>query len=232
MKYSLNILIVVTTIVLTGCANYNNFHKRKYTRGFFQPKTERLRASDDKKIESTPERVEVLAKSAESVRSPLRTASSKTTASQKIKDELDAREQEKSQYESAVLQEKEIDKVVLPGTERVSEKVSDSKRKSKRTSLTASERNARSTFVLGIVSISLLSAITATTIILAFTSGYFFMAFGLMRIPALLGFLGLFKGSFFYDKQKPLTGKYSKYRKKGLFLSFLTVVLWIVLFLV
>ncbi|XOV67289.1 MAG: hypothetical protein ACFHU9_16865 [Fluviicola sp.] len=227
MKNSLNILMLVGVLILTSCSNYNNFQKRKYTRGIFRPKTERLKAYHDKEkseeVLRTGQHAEVL----ENGKKPFEIQT--RTHSENFEAAIHTDDLNQSEERRTAVRDKNLDIREQKQGSQVAQ--TEVKKKEKRKSLTSSEKNAKSAFILGVTSIGLITTLFAAGITLGILSVYFFPILALARLPALLGFIGLFKGSLFFRQDPPLEGKYQKYRRRGLFLSFLTVVIWLLFFL-
>lgn len=233
MKYSLNILFIGGLLVFTSCSNLNNFQKRKYTRGVFRPKMERVHASNvekEKAMDSGREAIVVVSSKNEV---PSRSMES---FKEQVSDEL-LHEETFSKTRKTADEGNESVAITVAGVTEKRSKVKydpSSKKGTKRArkQLTQSEKNARSSLVLGIVAISFAAFVFGLAFYVAFIPSTFFTVFGLMRFSALLGMLGIFKGSFFYGKDEPLTGKYEKFRRKGLFLSALAVIIWMTFFFI
>jgi hypothetical protein len=227
MKNSLNILMLVGVLIFTSCSNYNNFQKRKYTRGIFRPKTERLRVFHEKEKSEEVLQTEQATVVVENIKIPFEVET--IIQSENSKASIQAGERSLSEERTT---EARVSRSDIQEREQKSQvALTKFKKKEKRKSLTSSERNAKSAFILGVISIGLMTTLFAAGITLGLLSVYYFPVVALARLPALLGFLGLFKGSLFFRQDPPLEGKYQKYRRKGLFLSFLTVVIWLLFFL-
>lgn len=210
---------------LTACSNYNNFQKRKHTRGFFRPKMERLKVSSDKSKEADTPKSECTANA--TIANSIEAVSDAKLRDEPLESPISI------QKESTDLKMEQSPSVMkgLSNTKILDSNTDKPKKVRKRDALSDSERSARKSYWLGIVAISLFAALIAITIVSAIWSSYFFAIYGLIRIPALLGFFGMFHGIFFYPKDASLQPKYQKYRRRGLFFSFLTVVLWLILFI-
>lgn len=240
MKRIQFILAVTGVMILASCSNYNSFNKRKFTKGVFHSNSGRLKVEkgQNKQLEQ-----------ALAIEKQAATASRGFTVEEKIvseehfgsfqeeetikpvetgvtlrKGRVD-REQVEETSENFSVKKREGRKVNRKADEENGKKRSKKERKQ----LTDAQINARRTLTLGIVALGVMLLIYMFVLFAAF-SGVFISFFGLMRIPALLGLMGIYKGSFFYKSDAPLEGKYKKFRRKGLSISVLTVLLWLMLF--
>lgn len=253
MKKIQCILLLLGVLALGACSNYNNFNKRKFTKGRCRPgiariKVEKEAQENDVKTVSAYERAdasfqknaatrsqtvpEVMQGQGENVKhvAVAQTSialkgqgSGKTYSTEAIRMGISDKATSFSvhQNELAVTSKGKEDVVfrkdVNPGNKR-----------KKKKELTYEERSARATLVLGIIAVSLSTLIFILAPFIGFLSPTFFTLYSFLRIPALLGVLGVFKGTAFY--KQPLEGKYQKYRRKGLFLSIFAVAFWLITF--
>lgn len=245
MKRIQLILALTGVMVLASCSNYSNFSKRKYTKGNFRPKSGSLRAEKPERNSQEEAILSLREVNIEAKKSRLHSSSKSIDNDlenfedvlKSEKTDLDLSEEGSrvsTQLKSSALEKKDHKgSIAMNLSNRGAAEITKSKKKdkpnNKRKTLTDEQKNARATLVLGIIAIGIATIVFTLTPVLAF-SGSFFSIFALIRISALFGILGVFKGTAFY--KNPLEGKYKKFRRKGLFLSILAVALWLVLFLI
>jgi cation transport ATPase len=238
MKRLQFILAVTGVMVLASCSNYNSFSKRKYTKGVFHSNSARLKVEKEQNKQPSQalaiEKQATAASKGISVEEKIVSQEHSVNLEEKVnikpaemgttirRDRIDHEQlEETSEIHSTINQE------AFQGDLNADQKKDQKRTKKERKSLTDEEKRARATLILGLISIGLVVSLFVLLPFIAFP-GAFFSALGLFRVSALVAFLGIYEGAFFY--KEPLEGKYKKFRRKGLFFSVLVVALSIVLF--